>query len=74
MGHSVSGILFSVQVPKMNRTKRDTLVFENSLANVFITFQLLLEHIILYCAFCNCDEVIHLSSSIQNVFAMGFCQ
>ena len=36
---SVSGTLFSVPKPKMNLTKWDTLLFETSLAEVFITFQ-----------------------------------
>ena len=36
---SLSGTLFSVPKPKMNLTKGDTLLFETSPANMFITFQ-----------------------------------
>ena len=36
---SLSGRLFSVQKPKVNLTKWDTLLFETSLPDVFITFQ-----------------------------------
>ena len=36
---SLSGTLFSVPKPKMNLTKWDTLLFETSPPDVFITFQ-----------------------------------
>ena len=36
---SLSGTLFSVPKPDMNLTKWDTLLFETSPADVFITFQ-----------------------------------
>ena len=36
---SLSGTLFSVPKPKMNLTKWDALLFENSPANLFIIFQ-----------------------------------
>ena len=39
MGHSISETLFSVPKPKINLTKWDTLLFETSPADVFITFQ-----------------------------------
>ena len=37
--NSLSGTLFLVPKPKMNLTKWDTLLFETSLAFVFITFK-----------------------------------
>ena len=37
--NSLSGTLFSVPKPKMNLTKWETLLFEISMDDVFITFQ-----------------------------------
>ena len=49
---SLSGTLFSVQKPKMNLTKWDTMTLESSLADLSLTFHSLLVQIILYRAFC----------------------
>ena len=48
---SLSGTLFSVQKPKVNLTKWDTMILESSLADLSLTFHSLLVQTILYSAF-----------------------